>query len=222
MVLFLSGGGSGEKSKEIDRAFVQVVGKDKPILYIPLARDPPYDACLDWILDNFAPFNFNNIKMILSVDNLKRIDLRNYSGIYIGGGDTYRLLKDLIDAKFLKILADFVNSGGHVYGGSAGAIIFGKSIETSSEKNKVFLRSTNGLNMIGQNSIFCHYTDEDNERIETYIKKNKTPAIAIPENAGIIVEDNTIKTIGPRNVFLFDGSEKNGITPGNPYKLQHP
>jgi len=96
MSLFLSGGGSREKSKEIDGAFIQAVGKDKPVLYIPLARDPPYDTCLDWILNNFAPFNFKNIKMILSARDIKEINLEDYSGIYIGGGDTYRLLKNLI------------------------------------------------------------------------------------------------------------------------------
>ena len=87
MVLFLSGGGSGEKSKEIDMAFVQVVGKDKPILYIPLARDPPYDACLDWILDNFAPFNFNNIKIAFThyLDKAKKLaETKRYNYVFYG------------------------------------------------------------------------------------------------------------------------------------------
>lgn len=219
MVLFLSGGGSGEKSKEIDGAFVQTVRKDKPILYIPLARNPPYNACLDWILDNFAPFDFNNIKMILSVGDLKKTNLQDYSGIYIGGGDTYRLLKDLIDAKFLETLANFVNSGGHVYGGSAGAIIFGKSIETSKEKDKGLLISTNGLNMINQRSIFCHYTEKDKKRIEMYINKNNGPAIAIPENAGIIVKGNKIKVMGTGSIFLFGSSGEDEITPGNSFEI---
>lgn len=206
MALFLSGGGSGEKSKEIDGEFMRAVKDDKPVLYIPLARDSPYDACLDWILNNFAPFDFKNIKMVLSVDDLRKINLKDYSGVYIGGGDTYKLLGDLINAEFLETLVDFVNSGGHVYGGSAGAIIFGKSIETAKEKDKGLLISTNGLNMINQSSIFCHYTEEDKDKIMEYVSKGDRSAIAIPEDAGIIIRNGKMRAVGPGSVFLFEGS----------------
>ena len=71
MAMFLSGGGSGEDSKELDEEFIKKIDKDKPLLYIPLAREPPYESCLDWIKSNFKIFQFNKFEMVKSLEELK-------------------------------------------------------------------------------------------------------------------------------------------------------
>jgi len=39
MKLFLSGGGSGNESEQIDAEFIKALDKTKPVLYIPIAID---------------------------------------------------------------------------------------------------------------------------------------------------------------------------------------
>ena len=217
--MFLSGGGSGEDSRELDEEFIKKIDKDKPLLYIPLAREPPYESCLDWIKSNFKIFQFNKFEMVKSLEELKNKKLKNYSGIYIGGGDTYKLLNDLRISGFLKVLSDYVKSGGIVYGGSAGAIIFGKNISTANDKNEVKITDFKGLHKVGKFSIYCHYVDSEKEKVELYIKKNKNPVIALPEKTGITIDKDDVKVVGTEPVYIFDGENLSKVFPENKFKI---
>lgn len=84
------------------------------------------------------------------------------------GGNTFKLLKEIKESKFDILLEKYLKNVGFVYGGSAGAIIFGKSIETSShaDKNIVGLTELSGLNMLNGFDVWCHYNPkEDNNNI---------------------------------------------------------
>ncbi|MDD5151364.1 MAG: Type 1 glutamine amidotransferase-like domain-containing protein [Flavobacterium sp.] len=219
MALFLSGGGSGEDSKELDKAFVEKVGKRKPVLYIPLAREPPYESCLEWIQANFKDLEFNNFKMVKSVEGLRNIKLEEYSGVYIGGGNTYKLLNDLRISGFLKVLKSYVDSGGIVYGGSAGAIIFGKDISTANDEDQVKISDFKGLNKIGKFSIYCHYFRKDKKKVEDYIKRNKFPVIALPEKTGIIINGDKLKIVGEEPSYVFYKTTIKKILPNQKFSL---
>ncbi|WP_236809547.1 Type 1 glutamine amidotransferase-like domain-containing protein [Bacillus glycinifermentans] len=69
-----------------------------------------------------------------------------FSAVYIGGGNTFRLLKHVTDTRFNDILQSYAKRGGIVYGGSAGAIILGKHIMTCShmDDNNVGLNEFDG------------------------------------------------------------------------------
>lgn len=217
MALFLSGGGSGEDSKELDKIFLEKIGKKKPVLYIPIAREPPYEPCLDWIKSNFEPLQFENFEMIIDLSKVK--DLGKYSGIYIGGGNTYKLLTDLRLSGFLKRLKDYVDSGRIVYGGSAGAIIFGKDISTANDENQVKISDFKGLGKVGKFSIYCHYFKKDKKNVENYILKNKFPVIALPEKTGIIVGENQFKVIGEEPAYIFDKGTIKEVLPNQKLSL---
>jgi len=49
--------------------------------------------------------------------------LQKYDTVYIGGGDTFKLLKLIRESGFDEKLLRYYKSGGAIYGGSAGAII---------------------------------------------------------------------------------------------------
>ena len=56
MRIILSGGGSGERTKELDEMFASLLDKTKPLLYIPIAIDSikhPYSSCLAWLRSTF-------------------------------------------------------------------------------------------------------------------------------------------------------------------------
>ena len=219
MTLFLSGGGSGEDSRELDKEFIKKIGKTKPVLYIPLARESPYEPCLEWIKSNFKIFQFNKFEIVKGLHELKNKKINDYSGIYIGGGNTYKLLKDLKVSGFLKVLTKYVNSGGIVYGGSAGAIIFGREILTANDSNEVKITDFKGLNKVGQFSIYCHYSNNEKKKVEKYVQKNEIPVIALPEKTGMIIDKDKVKIVGMESAYIFDGKNWTELFPNNKFNL---
>jgi len=206
MKLFLAGGGSGDKSKQIDSAFVKTIKKRNPIFYIPLARNPPYGSCLDWITSSFARFGLKNFKMARSIKDLKNVKLKRYSAVYIGGGNTFKLLRDIKKIGFDKKLKTYLKKGGVCYGGSAGAIIFGKDIELAGvidDKKRVRIRDLSGLDVLGGFSVYCHYEKKYEKKIKAYVKRNSAPVIALPENSGVIIEGKIMKPIGKGKPIVF-------------------
>jgi dipeptidase E len=214
MQLYLSGGGSGENSARLDSLFVKALKKEKPLLYIPIAIDTkshPYSDCLKWIHSNFDPLGFSNIVMCTDLRDKSFEDLNKFSGIYIGGGNTPKLLKELKESGFINFLKKACENNLPIYGGSAGAIIFAKTIipSLSADENEVGLNDFNALNKIDGYDVWCHYEKSFDKMIKKYMEEySLEKIIAIPENAGLRVTDEGTKIIGPGSVYLFDESGK--------------
>lgn len=102
MKLFLNGGGCGNQTLLVYREINKIINHNKPVLYIPLAMDEkeyPYDSCYDWIKEEISSINIPSIEMVRSFEELEEKSLDDYSLIYIGGGNTYKLLNGLKKAK---------------------------------------------------------------------------------------------------------------------------
>ncbi|MFH1752181.1 MAG: Type 1 glutamine amidotransferase-like domain-containing protein, partial [archaeon] len=96
-------------------------------------------------------------------------------------------------SSFDKLLINYINNGKPVYGGSAGAIIFGKDVRSSSEFKKATKKEARGLNVLFGYSVIPHYN------IKTQTRFNQ-PLIAIPERSGVYLENKQV------NVFGFEPS----------------
>lgn len=210
-IIYLSGGGDAKATIDIDYCFVKNISNNE-ILYIPIAMERDligYEACYDWLVNTISRHSedFIDISMILNLKECKNIDF--FSAVYIGGGNTYKLLKEINDSGFSVILKRYVQNGGIVYGGSAGAIILGKNISTVSEENiKYNYNFNDGLSLIGDYSIICHYQENKNKQIIEYLKKYNNPVLAIPEGAGLMIKDDSMTVIGKNPITVF---KKNGI-----------
>ncbi len=218
--LILSGGGDSEQTLTIDKEFVSFLNTTEPLLYIPIAMDAnsiPYESCFEWINSVFNPLGIEKISMWTEKDlKGKRVnDLVRFSAVYIGGGNTYSLLKDLHETGFSEVLTEYVENGGIVYGSSAGAIIFGNNIRTCShnDRNDVGLDSFNGLDFVKEYSIWCHYNREEDHLIHNFVIQNDNPVIALPEETALIVEGDHLKVIGSKPAYIFNGSSENVILP---------
>jgi len=222
MKLFLGGGGDREDSIEIDKKFVASLDLSKPLLYIPIAINAekhPYPVCLEWILGTLGPLGVKNIVMWAEDDlNQKQIeDFEQFAGIYIGGGNTFKLLKELKEFGTFEILKKLVQKDIPVYGGSAGAIIFAKTIipALSADENNVELTDFSGFNLINDYDMWCHYENSYDEMIKDYMNKyNLGKIVAIPINAGLFVTNESIETVGSQ-VKVFEGDNIKILNPGD-------
>jgi dipeptidase E len=211
--LFLSGGGNANKTKKLDRLFEAHIPKNKPVLYIPIAMPQKkftFGQCYDWIR---VVFPKQQIDLWTDLSDRNFEDMEKYGAIYIGGGNTFTLLYLIRKTKFEKLLTKYYKQGGIIYGGSAGAIIFGKDIRIAgfggdSDRNIVGLTDFSGLNLVNGFSVKCHYTADDDNDLFYYSKKNKISVLGLPEDTGVVIEGKNMKVIGETNVVLFNKSSK--------------
>lgn len=163
MRIFLCGGGNGKEIKEATIKFGNLIDKSKPLLYIPLAmKSEKYDSCLEWIKEEMNIIGVNNIDMVTSGEDLYKKNFDNYSAIYISGGNTYKLLRDIKKNNCFDKIKRYIDNDGIVFGGSAGAIIFGKDIDTckyEDDNSIIGLKDTSGFDVLSGYSLLCHYND---------------------------------------------------------------
>lgn len=220
MKLLLCGGGSGTQTVETNKVFNQIVNHSKPVLYVPLAMDESehtYDSCLEWINGELSKVDIPSIEMVRTFEELASKNYYDYSAIFIGGGNTYKLLKGFKDSGAFDKIKDYINNDGIVYGGSAGAIIFGYDIDSClvMDDNDVKLEDTKGFNVLDGLSIFCHYTNEytpeGHEEFKKYLSEyslSREKVIAIPEEDTIYVNGNNVTIVGHRPYYDFiNGNE---------------
>jgi len=211
MKIILSGGGSGKDSQELDKLFASLLNKSKPLLYIPVAIDHikhPYSDCLKWLKSTFDKLNISKYEMWSEKDLKKsqKINPLKFSGIYIGGGNTPYLLNKLKNTGFWNFLKKAIKLNIPIYGGSAGAIIFSKSIVLSlyEDKNWVEIKNLNGMNILNNYELTAHYkTKNKNKMIELSKKHNLNPIIALSEKNGLYINNNKILLIGQEPAKIF-------------------
>ncbi len=222
MRLFLSGGSM--EPFILDKMFVDAIDKTKPLLYIPIAMDPKEhsaEECFVWMKNYFSKFNFSNIVMTTDLRKISEKDLDKFGGVYIGGGNTPFLLKELKDSGFYEHLKTLIEKDVPLAGGSAGAIIFAKTIvpSLSTDENGVKLKIFDSLDKLQGWDLDAHYEISMDADIRRYMKEyNLKKVIALPERCGLFVEGKKMKIIGELSAWIFDSKGKKEIRNGEELK----
>ena len=215
MKLLLNGGGSTEQLKLTMNKLNEIINYNKKLLYVPLAMDEddhPYDSCYEWFLKQIQNVEVIGVDMPRTFEEFANTNLDNYGAVFIGGGNTYKLLKGIKDNDIFNKIIDYLNNDGIVIGCSAGAIIFGKDINSCSsmDRNDSNLTNTTGFNALNGKSIFAHYTNSKTEEIhkkytDALIEytKNNEEVIALPEEDTIYIDEGSIEIIGTRPYYSF-------------------
>lgn len=224
MKLILCGGGSGDQNKFANSKLDEIINYDKPLLYIPLAMSenehPNYDDCYEWIKNELKSVRVPYIDMVRNFEQLNEFDFNDYSAIFIGGENTYKLLKGLKDNGIFQKILNFIKNEGIIIGGSAGAVIFGKDINiiASMDQNDVMLEDTKGFDCIEGISIFPHYInyssklnqEENEKRIQTFTNAIKDfslkngKVIALPEEDAIFINDSRYEILGSEPFYICE------------------
>ena len=212
MKVFLCGGGAGIQTIEANKRLNEVIDHLKPCLYIPLAMEQEkYASCYEWIKDELKNVDIPYIEMVKSADELATKNMNDFGVIFIGGGNTFKLLSDLKTSGAFEKIKEYLNSDGVIFGGSAGAIIFGKDLEACKfdDINEVNLNETSGFDILNGASILCHYTnrtiekDEENKQYLLDVSKHRK-VVALPEEVTLFVYGEDIEVIGNRPYYLFE------------------
>lgn len=214
--LILGGGNKIKLFKNLD--FLEDIHN---LLYIPIAKKD--------VIHLRACDNFKKIMSIYSIENISLYDssitdLDNYDCIYIEGGFTFKLLKEIKDSGLNKKLLKYIENGGTLIGNSAGAIIFGFDINLvlfCSQKDINFLKleDTKGFNLLYNYDLQPHFLENQNKFHQDYSLKNKRNILGIPEESGVLFTNNKFKVIGEKPISLFKGNKIIKILPDEYFNL---
>lgn len=212
--LYLSGGGNEKQSFPLDKFFFDTLPKNGRFLYIPIAlrRHRLYSTAHLW-MKYITELHERTDIQFETVDDPSKYNLeviKEFDGIYIGGGNTWSLIQEIRESRFADVLIQYIEAGGQVYGGSAGAIIMGKRIDTHDDENKIGLQDVSGFNLLNNFSLACHFKDEQNDRFKAWVSDHHLPIICLPEETGLVIESGVALCVGtkPCVIYFTDGTKK--------------
>ena len=194
----------------------------KPVLFVPYAlydRDE-YAAMAQ---DRYAKMGYEMTSVHTVSDPIEAVN--NAEAIFIGGGNTFRLLNTLYQTNLLEPIRNRVNNGMPYIGSSAGSNVAGPTIKTTNDMPIIQPPSFDALGLVSF-QISPHYLDPNpdsthmgetqEDRIVEFLEENDTPVAGIREGAIIRIEKSVTILKGSRGARIFrKGKEPVETTPGD-------
>jgi dipeptidase E len=175
-----------------------------------------------------AQERFRNIGLSLisihDVSNMPRA-VDEADVVFVGGGNTFRLLKGLYDHNLLGPIRRRVAAGVPYIGSSAGSIVACPTLKTTKDMPVVQPPSFEALGLVPF-QISPHYLDPDpssthmgetqEERIVQFLEENEETVVGLREGSVLRVEDGAVTLKGRNTARIFRrGEEPVEATPGS-------
>jgi dipeptidase E len=152
-----------------------------------------------------------SMESVHQTDNPQKA-IEQTEAIFIGGGNTFRLLKALQDLGLVEAIQRRVKAGALYIGSSAGSNVAAPTIKTTKDMPIVQPRSFDALGLV-QFQISPHYLDPDpaskhmgetqEERILQFLEENDTPVVGLREGAWLLVEGDSVTLKGSTGARIF-------------------
>ena len=213
----LHGSGYLDHAETEIRSFV---GDAKHVLFVPYAlfdRDK-YAATAQ---QRFEKMGYALSSVHTADDPAQAV--RETDVIFIGGGNTFRLLKALYEFELLGPIRERVTAGMPYIGSSAGSNVATPTIRTTNDMPIVEPPSFEALGLVSF-QINPHYLDPDpnskhmgetrEERLIQFLEENETPVVGLREGAILRIDGDEIVLRGSTGARIFRrGKEPVEVTP---------
>jgi len=197
------------------------LGKISEVLFIPFALYDR-DAYAQTARERFEKMGYG-LQSIHTTANAQQA-VNDAEAIFIGGGNTFRLLKALYDADVLQAIRQRAAEGIPYIGSSAGSNVAGPTIRTTKDMPIVQPPSFDALGLVPF-QISPHFLDPDpnsthmgetqEERILQFLEENDTPVAGLREGAMVRTENGSHVLKGSSGARIFrKGLEPVEIKPG--------
>ena len=149
--------------------------------------------------------------------------------VFVGGGNTFRLLKAIYDTDLLEVIRHRVQRGMPYVGASAGSNLACPTIKTTNDMPIVEPPTLKALGLVPF-QINPHYLDPDpnsthkgetrEQRLREFLEENDKPVVALREGAMLRVEDGRVTLKGKAGARIFRrGQEPLEVRPGSVTEL---
>ena len=202
----LHGSGYLDHAEQEIRDFV---GSRRSVIFVPYAVHDR-GAYAAKARDRFRDMGLS-LMSIHDVSNMPRA-VDEAEVIFVGGGNTFRLLKGIYDHDLLGPIRRRVAAGVPYIGSSAGSIVACPTLKTTKDMPVVQPPSFEALGLVPF-QISPHYLDPDpcsthmgetqEERITQFLEENEAPAVGLREGSMLRVEDGAVLLKGPHPARIF-------------------
>lgn len=197
------------------------LGNVKRVLFVPFALYDR-DAYASMARARFRKMGYDLVAAQAAAEARQAVS--EAEAIFIGGGNTFRLLKALYEFDLLDPIRRRVAAGMSFAGSSAGSNVAGPTIRTTNDMPIVQPPSFDALGLVGF-QISPHYRDPDpasrhmgetqEERILQFHEENDTPVVGLREGAMVRVENGVTLLKGSSGARIFrKGQEPCETLPG--------
>ncbi len=183
------------------------------ILFVPWALKD-HDGYAAKARERFAAMEIELDSIHTAHDPVQAIGLAD--AFFVGGGNTFRLLKALQDSGALDAIRRRVRSGVPYVGSSAGSNVAAPTIRTTNDMPIVQPASFDALGLVPF-QINPHFLDPDpasrhmgetrEERLVQYLEENELPVVGLREGAWLRVEHGTVTLEGTTGARIFRRGE---------------
>lgn len=185
------------------------LGAVKRVLFVPFALHDR-DGYTATAQKRFEKMGYE----LSSVHNASdpRQAVNDTDAVFIGGGNTFRLLKALYDFDLLDPIRERVAAGMPYIGSSAGSNVAAPTIKTTNDMPIVEPPSFNALGLVSF-QINPHYLDPDpnskhmgetrEERLRQFLEENDTPVAGLREGAMLRIENGETILKGSTGARIF-------------------
>jgi dipeptidase E len=198
----------------VEEEIRDLLGPVRRVLFFPYALHDR-DGYAAKASERFAAMGYELASAHSTTDPRKAV--ADADAIFIGGGNTFRLLKALQDLELLDPIRQRVRNGAPYIGSSAGSNVAGPTIKTTKDMPIVQPRSFNALGLVPF-QISPHFQDPDptskhmgetqEERIIQFLEENETPVLGMREGAWVRVESRSVTLRGSTGARIFRHGEK--------------
>jgi len=185
----------------------EFLGERPRIAFVPFAAHD-HDAYVAKVRERLA-------RMDIEVNGPESID--EADAIFVGGGNTFRLLKTLYERNLLDVIRDRVHNGIPYVGSSAGSAIAAPTIMTTNDMPIVRPPSFDSLGFVPF-QINCHYLDADPQsthmgetretRIREFHEENAIAVLGLREGSMLRREGDSLRLLGEKTARLFRAGQE--------------
>ena len=193
----------------VEEEIEDFLGRVRTVLFFPFALYD-HDDYAAKAKARFVAMGYS-LESAHATDNLQKA-IDRAEAIFIGGGNTFRLLKALQDLELLEPIRGKVKHGAPYIGSSAGSNVAGPTLKTTKDMPIVQPRSFNSLGLVPF-QISPHYLDPDptsthmgetqEERILQFLEENETPVAGLREGAWLLIENGAVTLKGETGARIF-------------------
>lgn len=182
----------------------------KTVLFVPYAQRD-HDKYTATVRDALQPWGYAVEGLHTKTDLVRA--LREAQAIFVGGGNTFVLLKQLYDLQLVELIRELVLQQGLTYvGSSAGTNVATRSIHTTNDMPVQQPPSFEALALVPFN-INPHYLETEansqhkgetrDERISEFVSYHGRPVLGLREGTSVRVQGDQATLLGERNAKLF-------------------
>ena len=189
------------------------LGDARRVLFVPFAGvTVGWDAYADRVREALAPLGLD-----VTGAHEDGADVADAEAVFVGGGNTFALLRELYGRELLGPIRERVSAGLPYVGWSAGANVACPTIRTTNDMPVVEPPSLDALGLVPF-QINPHYTDAHPpghrgetraERLLEFVALNgNVLVVGLPEGTALRVDGESAERLGPHPVRVFTHGEE--------------